>query len=63
MLDSMLSVGLSSSLTTALHKLAVYIPAFKKEIADGLLKILSVILMRQVESIKVPTYLNYFDFI
>ena len=47
MLDSMLSVGLSSSLTTALHKLAVYIPAFKKEIADGLLKILSVILMRQ----------------
>ena len=47
MLDSMLSVGLSSSLTTALHKLAIYIPAFKKEIADGLLKILSVILMRQ----------------
>ena len=47
MLESMLSVGLSSSLTTALHKLAIYIPAFKKEIADGLLKILSVILMRQ----------------
>ncbi len=47
MLDSMLSVGLSSSLTTALHELALYIPAFKREIADGLLKILSVILMRQ----------------
>jgi FKBP12-rapamycin complex-associated protein len=47
MLDSMLSVGLSSSLTTALHELAIYIPAFKREIADGLLKILSLILMRQ----------------
>ena len=47
MLDPMLSVGLSPSLTTALHVLAKYIPAFKKEIADGLLKMLSIILMQQ----------------
>ena len=47
MLDSMLSAGLSPALTTALYKLALYIPAFKKEIAEGLLKILSLILMQQ----------------
>ena len=47
MLDSMLSTGLSPALTTALYKLALYIPAFKKEIAEGLLKILSLILMQQ----------------
>lgn len=47
MLDSMLSTGLSPALTTALYKLAKYIPAFKKEIAEGLLKILSLILMQQ----------------
>ena len=47
MLDSMLSTGLSPALTTALYKLALYIPAFKKEIAEGLLKILSQILMQQ----------------
>ena len=35
MLDSMLSTGLSPALTTALYKLALYIPAFKKEIAEG----------------------------
>ena len=47
MLDSMLSVGLSPALTTALYELAQNIPAFKNEIADGLLKILSLILMQQ----------------
>ena len=47
MLDSMLSTGLSPALTTALYKLALYIPAFKKEIAEGLLKILSIILMQK----------------
>ncbi len=47
MLDSMLSTGLSPALTTALYTLAKYIPAFKKEIAEGLLKILSLILMQQ----------------
>lgn len=47
MLDSMLSVGLSPPLTIALTELAKYIPTFKKDIADGLLKILSLILMQQ----------------
>ena len=47
MLESMLSVGLSPSLTTALHQLAIYIPTFKGQIAEGLLKILSEILMKQ----------------
>ncbi|QQP56712.1 Serine/threonine-protein kinase TOR, partial [Caligus rogercresseyi] len=46
MLDSMFSVGLSPSLTMALHELARHIPSLKKEIADGLLKILSLILMQ-----------------
>ena len=46
-LESMLSVGLSPALTVALHELAVHIPAFRKEIADGLLRILSLILMQQ----------------
>ena len=35
MLDSMLSAGLSPALTTALYKLALYIPAFKKEIGES----------------------------
>jgi hypothetical protein len=48
MLDAMLSVGLSPSLTTALYELAAHVPAFKKDIAEGLLKILSLILMQQV---------------
>ncbi len=47
MLEAMLSVGLSPSLTTALYELAAHIPAFKKDIAEGLLKILSLILMQQ----------------
>jgi FKBP12-rapamycin complex-associated protein len=47
MLEAMLNVGLSPSLTTALYELAAHIPAFKKDIAEGLLKILSLILMQQ----------------
>ena len=47
MLEPMLSVGLSPSLTVALHELAVSVPSFKKDIAEGLLKILSQILMQQ----------------
>jgi FKBP12-rapamycin complex-associated protein len=39
--------GLSPALTAALRELSINIPALKKEIADGLLKILSVILMQQ----------------
>lgn len=52
MLEPMLSVGLgaiglSTALTTALYELAVNIPIFKNTIAEGLLKILSLILMHQ----------------
>ncbi len=47
LLESMLGVGLSPALTTALHELACSIPVFKVEIAEGLLKILSMILMQQ----------------
>ena len=47
MLEPMLTAGLSPALTSSLRELAMYLPALKKDIADGLLKILSVILMQQ----------------
>jgi len=40
-------LGLSPAVTAALRELSLNIPALKKEIADGLLKILSIILMQQ----------------
>ncbi len=46
-LEAMFAVGLSPALTTALHELAYYIPAFKSQIAEGLLRILSLILMNK----------------
>ncbi|XP_069105224.1 uncharacterized protein [Argopecten irradians] len=45
MLDSMLATGLSPALTAALKDLATQIPQLKKEIQDGLLKSLSLILI------------------
>jgi len=45
MLDQMLATGLSPSLTMALRQIQIQIPNLKKEINDGLLKILSQILM------------------
>ncbi|XP_050412148.1 serine/threonine-protein kinase mTOR [Patella vulgata] len=45
LLDSMLATGLSPALTAALRDLAMQIPQLKKEIQDGLLKNLSLILM------------------
>lgn len=45
LLDSMLSAGLSPALTAALRDLAAQIPQLKKEIQEGLLKALSIILM------------------
>jgi FKBP12-rapamycin complex-associated protein len=45
LLESMLATGLSPALTAALRDLAVQIPQLKKEIQDGLLKTLSLILM------------------
>ena len=47
MLEPMLAVGLSPALTSSLRELAVHLPSLKREIADGLLKILSLILMQQ----------------
>ena len=47
MLDSMLAAGLSPALTSSLRELATHLPALKREIADGLLRILSMILMQQ----------------
>ncbi len=47
MLEQMLATGLSPSLTTALREIQLQIPNLKKEINDGLLKILSQILMNQ----------------
>ena len=45
LLDSMLATGLSPALTASLRDLANQIPQLKKEIQDGLLKNLSMILM------------------
>ncbi|XP_053376740.1 serine/threonine-protein kinase mTOR-like [Mercenaria mercenaria] len=45
LLESMLVTGLSPALTAALRDLAAQIPQLKKEIQDGLLKNLSLILM------------------
>ncbi|XP_048250308.1 serine/threonine-protein kinase mTOR-like isoform X1 [Haliotis rufescens] len=45
LLDSMLATGLSPALTAALRDLATQIPQLKKDIQDGLLKNLSLILM------------------
>ncbi|XP_041377661.1 serine/threonine-protein kinase mTOR-like isoform X2 [Gigantopelta aegis] len=45
LLDSMLATGLSPALTAALKDLATQIPLLKKDIQDGLLKNLSLILM------------------
>lgn len=47
MLESMLVTGLSPALTTALREIQLQIPALKREINDGLLKILSQTLMNQ----------------
>ncbi|GFN76929.1 mechanistic target of rapamycin (serine/threonine kinase) [Plakobranchus ocellatus] len=47
LLESMLATGLSPALTAALRELAIQIPQLKKDIQDGLLKNLSMILMGQ----------------
>lgn len=43
----MLATGLSSALTTALRELASAIPSLKRDISDGLLRMLSIVLMNQ----------------
>ncbi|XP_065891468.1 serine/threonine-protein kinase mTOR-like isoform X2 [Dysidea avara] len=47
LLDQMLSVGLSSGLTDALRVIAMHIPTLKKNIQDGVLRMLSLILMHR----------------
>ena len=47
MLDSMLATGLSEALAAALHEISKYIPSLKKDIQDGLLRMLSQILMKK----------------
>ncbi|CAH1240669.1 MTOR [Branchiostoma lanceolatum] len=47
LLEPMLAVGLSPALTAALHDLAHQIPQLKKDIQDGLLKMLSLVLMHK----------------
>ncbi|XP_065216693.1 serine/threonine-protein kinase mTOR isoform X2 [Planococcus citri] len=47
LLELMLSTGLSSSLTIALRELATNIPALKKDISEGLLGMLSKVLMNK----------------
>jgi len=47
LLEPMLSVGLSPALTACLHDLARQVPQLKKNIEDGLLTMLSMILMQK----------------
>ncbi|XP_071946239.1 serine/threonine-protein kinase mTOR-like [Antedon mediterranea] len=47
LLEPMLAVGLSPALTASLHDLAQKIPNLKKDIQDGLLKMLSLVLMNK----------------
>ncbi|XP_059807691.1 serine/threonine-protein kinase mTOR isoform X1 [Hypanus sabinus] len=47
LLEQMLAVGLSPALTAVLHDLCRHIPALKKDIQDGLLKMLSLVLMHK----------------
>ncbi|XP_015906953.1 serine/threonine-protein kinase mTOR [Parasteatoda tepidariorum] len=47
LLEPMMATGLSPSLTASLRELATEIPQLKKDIQEGLLKMLSVVLMRR----------------
>ncbi|KAG8568465.1 hypothetical protein GDO81_014010 [Engystomops pustulosus] len=47
LLEPMLSVGLSPALTAVLYDLSRHIPLLKKDIQDGLLKMLSLVLMHK----------------
>ncbi|XP_059477089.1 serine/threonine-protein kinase mTOR [Neocloeon triangulifer] len=46
-LEQILATGLSSALTTALQELATAIPSLRRDISDGLLRMLSLVLMNQ----------------
>ncbi|XP_054720357.1 serine/threonine-protein kinase mTOR-like [Uloborus diversus] len=47
LLEPMLATGLSPALTASMRELATQIPQLKKDIQEGLLKMLSIILMRR----------------
>lgn len=47
LLDSMLATGMSEALAAALHEISKFIPSLKKDIQDGLLRMLSQILMKK----------------
>lgn len=47
LLDPILATGLSPSLTTALRELATSVPILKRDISQGLLKMLSQVLMHE----------------
>lgn len=47
LLEAMLATGLSPGLTTALRELAATVPQLKRDISEGLLKMLSQVLMHK----------------
>lgn len=47
LLDPILATGLSPGLTTALRELATSVPVLKRDISQGLLKMLSQVLMHE----------------
>ncbi|XP_076064565.1 serine/threonine-protein kinase Tor isoform X2 [Oratosquilla oratoria] len=55
LLDPMMTTGLSPPLTLALQELAIQIPQLKSDIAEGLLKILSQILLQRTATPKSGT--------
>ena len=67
-LETMLATGLSSSLTSALRNISYNIPSLKKDIQEGLLKMLEKVLINQTEDVDVKStvlaleVLGRFDF-
>jgi len=47
LLEAMLGTGLSAALTTALRDLAMKVPQLKRDISEGLLRMLSQVLMQK----------------
>ncbi|CAG2117757.1 unnamed protein product, partial [Medioppia subpectinata] len=60
LLDSMFATGLSEPLAAALHEICKYIPSLKQDIQNGLLKMLSHILMKKAYTLPgVPKHLQF----
>jgi FKBP12-rapamycin complex-associated protein len=59
LLEPMFATGLSEALAAALHDICKHIPSLKKDIQDGLLRMLSQILMKRPYSLPgVPKHLQ-----